>query len=79
MANVKLSFLDENCENELQVFCNTLDKIYLAINREEIGHDINSGFIVFDVETAVKFSKELRRQIAIAKERILFNSEQDGE
>lgn len=79
MANFKLAFLDEDCESQLQVFCNTEDRIYISINEEYIGHVPNAGFITFDVDTAIKFSKELRRQIAIAKERILFNSDKDGE
>ena len=74
MAKVKLSFICTDNENELQVFCNTENQIFIAINRDDIGA-LNSGFMVLDIDTAVKFSKELRRQIANAK----FNVENEFE
>ena len=69
MANVKLAFLDPENENELQVYCNQFDEIFIGINKNDIGQ-FNSAFITLDIETAVKMAKELRRQIAIAKSNI---------
>lgn len=73
MVNVKLSFTDKEQENELQVYCNTNNEIFLGINFEDFGN-LNTAIIALNIDTAIKFSKELRKQIAIAKELIL-NSE----
>lgn len=68
MANFKLLFLDETDNNDIQVFNTSLNKIYIAINNDDIGDNkTNCACIALDVQTAVKFSKELRRQIAEAK------------
>lgn len=63
---VKLSFLDSERENDIEVFANDQDQIYISINEDE---DCNyrSAWITLDVNTAVKFAKELRRQIALIK------------
>ena len=77
MANFKLCFLDEKSEDEIQVFCNTENKIFLSINDDELGSPyVNSAFITLDIDTAIKFSKELRRHIAIAKSNVEFEKEQ---
>ncbi len=71
MANVKLVFCgDEQTENtkkEMQVYVNQYQKIYIEIN--DIS-DYTQGwdslqYIVLDKITAIKFSKELRKQIAL--------------
>ena len=69
MANYQLLFLDKKEENDIQSFATDLGKIYIAINNDEIGFRDNSATICIDISTAIKFSKELRRQIAIAKEK----------
>jgi hypothetical protein len=71
MANVKLVFCgDEQTENtkkEMQVYVNQYQKLYIEIN--DIS-DYAQGwdslqYIVLDKQTAIKFSKELRKQIAL--------------
>ena len=69
MANYQLLFLDKKEENDIQSFATDFGKIYIAINNDEIGFRDNSAAICIDISTAIKFSKELRRQIAIAKEK----------
>ena len=78
MANIKLSFLNEKHDDDIVVFCNASDDIYISINDDDIGSPYNSAFIALDVETAVKFAKELRRQIAIAKDNIQYQKEQEN-
>ena len=67
MANVKLLFYgSEKSETEqhtLEVYCNTRNELFLQINSE----DTNS-FLCFDKSTAIKFSKELRKQIALLED-----------
>lgn len=72
MANLKLLFYDTESENEIQLYANTENEIFIAINKELTNvYDINTAYISLDIDTAIKLSKELRRQIAIAK----FNKE----
>lgn len=79
MANFKLCFLDEKSENDIQVFCNIENQIFLSINDDEIGSPyMNSAFITLDIDTAIKFSKELRRHIAIAKSNVELEKEQSN-
>lgn len=74
MANLKLLFYDTESENEIQLYANTENEIFIAINKELTNvYDINTAYISLDIDTAIKLSKELRRQIAIAK----FNKEND--
>ena len=70
MANYQLMFLDEKEQNDIQSFATDLFKIYIAINNDEIGFRDNAASICIDISTAIKFSKELRRQISIAKEKM---------
>lgn len=67
MANYTLRFFDKAENNEIETFSTELSKIHIGINSDEIGNQNNSGIIYLDISTAIKFSKELRRQIAIAK------------
>ena len=70
MANTKIIFLGtENSttsDHELQCFCNVRNNIVVSIidnyNRETI--------ITLDKATAIKFSKELRKQISYIEEEI---------
>jgi hypothetical protein len=68
MANVKLAFLGaENkstSKHELQCYVNSSDEIYLQI---DMGDNFPISFICLDEETAVKFCKHLKSQIAIIK------------
>jgi len=51
-------------DHELRCFCNTKHEIYIAI---EMHHSIEH-FICLDKATAIKFSKELRKQIALIQD-----------
>jgi hypothetical protein len=71
MANVKLVFCgDEQTENtkkEMQVYINQYQKIYIQIDdtsERTQGWD-SLEYIVLDKITAIRFSKELRKQIAL--------------
>lgn len=75
MANVKLIFSgdakSECYERTLQVFTNTQGKLYIEI--EDTEDDFKSvQFTVLDKDTAIKFSKELRKQIALMFEPVPF-------
>jgi len=54
----------ETNEHELRCFCNTHQEIYLAI---EMNHTYEH-FICLDKSTAIKLSKELRKQIALIED-----------
>jgi len=68
MANVKLIFCGdpeaECCETAVQVYVNESGKLYLEI-RDYLSDFEQSEYTVLDKETAIKFSKELRKQIAL--------------
>jgi hypothetical protein len=68
MANVKLVFCGdpaEECyEKAVEVFVNQAGKLYLQIRDYEADFE-QIEYTVFDKETAIKFSKELRKQIAL--------------
>ena len=79
MANYTVSVYDSSNQNEISVDSTPLSKIEISINGDKIGEIQNSGLIYLDVSSAIKFSKELRRQIAIAKSQVeLENSDHDG-
>ena len=54
----------ETNENELKVFCNSCNEIYISIELP----DFPASFICLDKSTAIKFSKELRKQIALIED-----------
>ena len=64
MANIKTVFLDEDLETGIEVFINANKKIVIDITS---GNQFNVAFIELNIDTAIKLSKELRRQIAILK------------
>lgn len=70
MANIKLVFLGtekSSTENtELQCYHNTRNEIYLCIQSE---NDYPS-FICLDKHTAIKFHKELKKQISYFEEEV---------
>ena len=67
MANVKIVFYgsveSETEEHSLEVFANTKKQIYISIDANN-GSEFYNSFIVLDKETAIKFSRELRKQIS---------------
>lgn len=68
MANVKIVFVNPETKDELRTFVNTSNRVYIGVNSDIHQGEFNSGYIELDVETAVRFSRELRRQIALLKE-----------
>ena len=64
MVNIKTVFLDEDLETGIEVFINANKKIVIDITS---GNQFNVAFIELNIDTAIKLSKELRRQIAILK------------
>ncbi len=64
MANIKTVFLDEDLETGIEVFINANKKIAIDITS---GNQFNVAVIELNIDTAIKLSKELRRQIAILK------------
>jgi hypothetical protein len=73
MANVKLIFggsPDYECfERVLEVYVNQNGGLFIQITDMESEY-INSQFTVMDKATAVKFSRELRKQISLMEEEI---------
>jgi hypothetical protein len=51
-------------ETQLRCFCNTRNEIFIGI-REEASPEI---WISLDKSTSIKFSKELRKQIALIQD-----------
>jgi hypothetical protein len=68
MANVKLSFYGSNfsktTEHKLECYANADDEIYISIEMDG-NNDFFSAFISLDKETAIKLSRELRKQISL--------------
>lgn len=61
MANVKVIYLcSEHPETEMQMFYNSNNKIFISIGM----NSIDPYFICLDRQTAIKFSKDLRREIS---------------
>lgn len=54
----------ETTEHELKCFCNTHNEIYIGLEM----HQGMEHFICLNKETAIKFSKELRKQIALIED-----------
>lgn len=52
-------------ENSIEVLCNTHREIFIQIDSDS-DSDMYS-WVCLDVETAIQFSKELRKSIATAK------------
>ena len=65
MANVKLIFCgdeeSEQYEKQLQLYVNTNGLLFIQI--EDIGYSAN--YTVLDKETAIKLSRELKKQISL--------------
>lgn len=54
----------ETTETQLRCFCNTRNEIFIGIE-ENASPEI---WITLDKQTAIKFSKELRKQIALIED-----------
>lgn len=54
----------ETTETQLRCFCNTRNEIFIGI-KEDASPEI---WITLDKQTAIKFSKELRKQIALLQD-----------
>jgi hypothetical protein len=67
MENVHIIFKgtvkSDTQEHELELFCNNSNEIFIQIENE--GYP--PSFICLNEETAVKLSKELKKEIAILK------------
>jgi hypothetical protein len=67
MKNVKLVFCgdidSEDANKEMQVYVNQNDKLFLVIDDSD--NDFSWQYIVLNKDTAIKFSRELRKQIAL--------------
>jgi len=65
MAKIKTSYLcSANEQTEMQMYVNSDNQIYIYI-------DLNDGlfgYICLDKQTAIKFSKDLKREISYIKE-----------
>lgn len=67
MANVKILFFGSKKggtnENALDILLTDKNELLIRITQE----DYPKGYIALDKSTAIRFSKELRRQIALLK------------
>jgi len=52
------------CPATLTVEATDFNEIYIEIKDTEAQHDLNYQYICLDKETAIKLSKELRKQIS---------------
>ena len=59
-ANVKLVFLDEIGENELEVYNNVKEEITISITNEDNSY---CGVISISEETAILFIEEIKSQL----------------
>ena len=68
MGNVRLIFggteISETKEHSLQVFANNRNELFISIDMESM----RESFICLDKSTAIKLSKELRKQIALLED-----------
>ena len=63
MSNIKKLFIDSEDGTHLEVYCYEEGKVRILID------DFNGEhFINLDISTSIAFSKELRREINVAKE-----------
>lgn len=63
MSRVKKVFMDVEADCELQVWCTTENLIWIQVEDYQGVH-----WVMLDVSTAISFSKELRKEINLAKE-----------
>ena len=65
MSNIRMSFYDEN-ENYLKVQNTDLNEICISINENSLG-DVDAAQIFISTDAAIKFCKELRKEISKSK------------
>jgi len=65
---VFLSYDISEVNHEMLAYANTNNEIFISIKNNDVAHDFNDTFIVLDLPTAIKFSKHLRKEIALAKD-----------
>lgn len=67
MANVKLTFFgseeSESTERTIEAYCNQNGELFIQIVDLD-GDQFSKQFTVLDKSTAIKFSRELRKQIS---------------
>lgn len=67
MANVKLTFFgseeSESTERTIEAYCNQNGELFIQIV-DLNGDQFSKQFTVLDKSTAIKFSRELRKQIS---------------
>lgn len=63
MSKIKKLFIDLESDTNLEVFCCEEGKIVVLIEDYQGKH-----FIELDISTSIAFSKELRREINVAKQ-----------
>jgi predicted ATP-dependent endonuclease of OLD family len=77
MANLKTIFLGAEGtgteENQLECFCNISNKISITIFDESVNNYGYPNVIQLDKNTAIRLSKELRKQIALIEESEVYN------
>lgn len=65
MAKIKTTYLcSSNDDTEMQMYVNSENQIYIYIDL----NDGQFGYICLDKQTAIKFSKDLKREISYIKE-----------
>jgi hypothetical protein len=52
-------------DNSLEVFVNSHDEITVRIKDESVDHDYNQQLVSLDKQTAIRLSREIRKQIAL--------------
>ena len=76
MSNIRMSFYDEN-ENYLKVKNTDLNEICISINENSLGF-VDAAQIFISTDTAIKFCKELRKEISKSKGLIDLKNESDN-
>ena len=76
MSNIRMSFYDEN-ENYLKVQNTDLNEICISINGDSLGF-AHAAEILISTDTAIKFCKELRKEISKSKDLIDLKNESDN-
>lgn len=73
MARVQLKFFgtdeSETQEHELFIYANQRNEIYISID-SDTNSEYHLGYICLDKETAIKFSRELRKQISFLEREV---------
>ena len=76
MSNIRMSSYDEN-ENYLKVQNTDLNEICISINENSLGF-ADAAQIFISTDTAIKFCKELRKEISKSKGLINLKNKSDN-